>query len=101
MRNPKGHIITNFTKTGNLVHSRSFIFVGNITASDVRVLCTKWLADAWKDICTRPQVIISAFKRYGIFNAIDHSEDQEISDHWLRRRDCASKLSIDELAAFV
>lgn len=45
---------------------------GKVSASERRVLYTKWLADAWEDYTTNHQdEITAAFKKCGMYNAID------------------------------
>ena len=45
-----------------------------ISASERRILFTKWLGNAWTKMCARQDQITGAFKACGMFNAIDGSE---------------------------
>lgn len=53
---------------------------GKIDASERRVLMTKWLKEAWKEFFAAggQEQVTKAFKRCGMLNAIDGSEDSEI-----------------------
>ena len=51
---------------------------GRITASERRVLFTKWVGKAWEMSCKK-DMIIRSFKKCGISVAIDGSEDDEIN----------------------
>ena len=49
-----------------------------ITASQRRILFTKWLKEAWLIVSARTETIVTAFKRCGVLNDISGSEDSEI-----------------------
>src|SRR4051812_12348080 len=50
------------------------------TASERRILMTKWVAQAWKDICKdHMETIIRSFRECGITVAPDGSEDYDIN----------------------
>lgn len=52
---------------------------GLISASERRILMTKWLGEAWHDFTTNHQSkITAAFKHCGMYNAIDGSENHLI-----------------------
>lgn len=52
---------------------------GRVSASERRILMTKWLGDAWEDFCGNHQdQITAAFKRCGMYNALDGSESHLI-----------------------
>ncbi len=52
---------------------------GKLSASDRRILMTKWVASAW-DMCTADNtVIIRAFEKCGISLPIDGSRDECIN----------------------
>ena len=49
---------------------------GKVSASERRILFTKWLGDAWEDFTTNNQkMITNAFKRCGMYNDIDGKEN--------------------------
>ena len=50
-----------------------------ITASERRVIFTKWVGTAWEEISSKKDLIINSFKVCGISVAIDGSEDSKIS----------------------
>ena len=52
---------------------------GKVSASERRILYTKWLGESWEDFTQNHQdQITKAFKRCGMFNAIDGSENHLI-----------------------
>ena len=51
---------------------------GRISASERRILFTKWVGKAWEDLSAKKDMIIRSFKKCGISVAIDGSEDKEI-----------------------
>ena len=52
---------------------------GKISASERKILFTKWVGQAWEDISAKKDMIIRSFKKCGISVAIDGSEDTEIN----------------------
>ena len=52
---------------------------GKITASERRVLFTKWVGEAWETLSKKTEMVIRSFKKCGISVAIDGSEDTEIN----------------------
>ena len=52
---------------------------GKFTASERRILFTKWVGQAWKEISAKKDVIVRSFKKCGISVAIDGSEDSAIN----------------------
>ena len=52
---------------------------GKLTASERRVLTTKWVANAWEKLCKNKEMIIRSFVKCGITNKLDGSEDDEVS----------------------
>ena len=52
---------------------------GKVSASERRILYTKWLAESWEDFTQNHQdQITKAFKKCGMYNAIDGSENHLI-----------------------
>ena len=53
---------------------------GDVSASELRVLLVRWLAESWKEFFASggQEQVNKAFKRCGMLNAIDGSEDSEI-----------------------
>ena len=58
-----------------------FFFFFQINASERRVLFTKWVGEAWKEISSNKDMIIKSFRVCGISLAVDGSED---SDMWIK-----------------
>lgn len=52
---------------------------GRISASERRILFTKWVGKAWEEMSRKKDMIIRSFKKCGISVAIDGSEDDEIN----------------------
>ena len=52
---------------------------GKLTASDGRVLATKWVEDAWSGIKEEKGMIIRPFVRCGLSNKLDGSEDHMVN----------------------
>ena len=53
---------------------------GNVTASDRRVLFTKWVGLAWKAVCRDlKETVVRSFVRCGVTLSIDGSRDSEIN----------------------
>ena len=52
---------------------------GRISASDRRILFTKWVGKAWEEISGKKEMIIRSFKKCGISVDIDGSEDDQIN----------------------
>ena len=55
----------------------SYVY-GRINASARRVLITKWVGQAWQEICSDKEMVIRSFKKCGISVPIDGSEDDRI-----------------------
>ncbi len=52
---------------------------GKVSASERRILATKWLGDAWEEYTSEHQDEITlAFKKCGMYNALDGSENHLI-----------------------
>ena len=51
----------------------------NLDAYVRQVLFTKWVAQAWKDVSSNKGAIVWSFKKYGISQPIDGSQDSEIN----------------------
>ena len=49
------------------------------TASERRVLLSKWIGEAWEKVCTKPEIITRGFRKCGISIAVDGSEDEVIN----------------------
>ena len=52
---------------------------GKFTASERRVLLSKWIGEAWEKVCTKPELITRGFRKCGISIAVDGSEDEVIN----------------------
>ena len=52
---------------------------GNFTASECRILLTKWIGQAWEEVSANKDTVVSGLKKCGISVAIDGSEDNEIN----------------------
>ena len=51
---------------------------GKFTASERRVLLTRWIDDSWEEISSNTEMIVRAFKKCGVSVAADGSEDADI-----------------------
>ena len=51
---------------------------GNFTASERRILLTKWIGQAWEQVSSNKDMVIRGFKKCGVSVAIDGSEDNEL-----------------------
>ena len=51
---------------------------GQFNASARRVLFTKWVGQAWEEICQNRDMIVRSFQKTGIAVAVDGSEDSLI-----------------------
>ena len=51
---------------------------GKFTASERRVLLSKWIGEAWEKVCTKPELITRGFRKCRISIAVDGSEDEVI-----------------------
>ena len=52
---------------------------GKVSASERRILATKWLGEAWEEYTSNHQdQITMAFKKCGMYNALDGSENHLI-----------------------
>ena len=52
---------------------------GKLTASDRRVLTTKWVGDAWSGIKEEKEMIIRSFVKCGLSNKLGGSEDHMVN----------------------
>ena len=52
---------------------------GGISASDRRILMTKWIATAWQEVCGKKDMIVRSFKKCGLSLNLDGSEDEQLS----------------------
>ena len=52
---------------------------GKFTASERRVLLSKWVGEAWEEVCAKPEMITRSFRKCGISIAVDGSEDEVIN----------------------
>ena len=52
---------------------------GKVSTAERRILMTKWLGISWEEYCkTNQKTITNAFKRCGMYNALDGSESHLI-----------------------
>ena len=52
---------------------------GRISASDRRIVFTKWVGKAWEEISDKKEMIIRSFKKCGISIDVDGSEDDQVN----------------------
>ena len=52
--------------------------VKKIRVPELRVLVSKWVSQAWKDVSADHQFMVDTFRRTGLSLAIDGSEDSEM-----------------------
>ncbi len=83
------------------MHSHLDEYVTNsFSASDRRLLITKWVGEAWTKMSERKDMIQRAFKKCGISTSVDGLEDDCIKIRGLEGyvvRDVASDSSEEEL----
>ena len=58
---------------------------GKITASERRVLFTKWVGQAWEEVSAKKDMVQRSFMKTGIAMAIDGSQDEEINIEGLEK----------------
>jgi len=51
---------------------------GNFTASERRILLTKWIGQVWEQVAANKDMVIRGFKKCAVSVTIDGSEDNEI-----------------------
>ena len=49
------------------------------TAGERHILLSKWVGEAWEEVCAKPEMIIRSFRKCGISVAVDGSEDEVIN----------------------
>ena len=52
---------------------------GKLSASQRRILMTKWVGQAWKKISRMKEPIISGFEKCGLSTSFDGSENAQVS----------------------
>ncbi len=52
---------------------------GKLTASERRVLTTKWVGNAWEKLSENKDMIIRSFVKCGITSNVDGSEDDQVN----------------------
>ena len=52
---------------------------GGINASARRVLMTKWIANAWHEVCNKKEMVIRSFVKCGLSVNLDGSEDDQVN----------------------
>jgi hypothetical protein len=55
--------------------------VNKITVSQLRVLISKWVAEAWKEVLVDREFMIDTFRKTGLSLPIDGSQDHQMSFH--------------------
>ena len=65
--------------TAHLQDNLNDYVTGKISASDRRVLFTKWVGQSWADLSTNQQMTIHSFEKCGISVPIDGSNDAAIN----------------------
>lgn len=74
----KGHIREQLEK--HLDENLDRYAEGNLTASERRVLTTKWVGNAWETLCkNNKEMVIRSFVKCGITNKLDGSEDDQVN----------------------
>ena len=53
--------------------------VKKISVSQLRILISKWVSDAWKEVCAEKEFMVNTFRKTGLSLAIDGSQDGEMS----------------------
>ena len=48
---------------------------GDIKVAERRILLTQWVANAWSHVCSKKEMIQRSFKKCGLNNALDGSEN--------------------------
>jgi DDE superfamily endonuclease len=72
------------------------------TASERRILMTKWVGEAWSKVCSElKESIIRSFRKCGITVAIDGSQDDEININGLADYVVGSSVSVPSLDLIV
>ena len=59
-------------------NSHLYLRKARLSASDRRVLITKWVSEAWREVSSNRDMIVRSFQKCGISVAIDGSEDHLI-----------------------
>ena len=50
-----------------------------MSASERRILITKWVANAWQKVCSDKDMVIHSFKKCGISVNLDGSENKSVN----------------------
>ena len=65
----KFHVTKCFEKDFESTQKRTDDYTdGNVSASERRILLTKWVGEAWRMLCHKPDLIMGSFKRMGAYN---------------------------------
>ena len=71
---------------------------GNVTASDRRVLFTKWVGLAWKDVCRDlEETVVCSFFKCGITIPIDGSRDSKINIEGLPNYEVVKSHNVEDI----
>ena len=65
--------------TAHMQENLDAYVTGGMTASRRRVLITRWVGQAWEEVCTNKDMIIRSFLKCGISVAVDGSQDSQIN----------------------
>lgn len=82
--------------TAHLQDNLSDYINGKISASDRRILFTKWVGQSWEDLSANQQMITRSFEKCGISVPIDGSNDSAINISGLENYTVDSVTSDDE-----
>ena len=52
---------------------------GGICTFERRILMTKWVANAWHDVCKGKEATVRSFKKCGLSVKLDGSEDDQVN----------------------
>lgn len=62
------------------MHNNISLYVeGKISASQRRVLISRWVGEAWTEVCSNKEIICHALEKCGISVPIDGSRDDRIN----------------------
>ena len=69
---------------------------GKISASERRVLVTKWVGKVWPEVGSNRDMVVRSFKKCGIYLSLDGSENGEIHIESIEEDDLPTANEITE-----
>ena len=69
---------------------------GKLSASNRRVLITKWVGQAWAEVGSSRDMVVRSFKKCGISLSLDGSENGEVHIEGIENYEMPSPNGIDE-----